>query len=386
MNGESGRKRRGALVLALAWLVLLLALAGIVGAIAFFGDPYAGQEAIRLPIPPKHFAEAPPPAGTPAAESETPPAAEKTPAGELPAGETPGETAPPESTPPVQTAEKPPEIPPLPKAPPAAPSIAFANPALIEKTPQGPLPRIADNGLSPMRAYATVIPADKRPRIAIVIRGLGISARATALAIEHSPPGVTLAFAPYANDVQNWVALARKKGHEVLLEVPMEPYDFPDSDPGQYTLRTGAGEDANTKKLVWSMTRFTGYVGVTNLLGGKLLSDADAVQPLLTYLHRRGLLFFDNGSAMHSVAPEVAARIGVAFSQATLTVDSIQSAMEIDNRLSDLETEARAKGTAVGAGFLYPVTLDRVARWAQGLPGRGFVLAPISAIVTSAKK
>jgi polysaccharide deacetylase 2 family uncharacterized protein YibQ len=264
--------------------------------------------------------------------------------------------------------------------------LAIANPALIEKTPQGPLPRIADNGTPPMRAYGIPLSAGGKPRVAVVISGLGISAVSTQRAINGLPAGVTLAFAPYAGDVQRWVSLARQKGHEVLLEVPMEPYDFPDSDPGQYTLRTGVGEDTNTKKLVWSLTRFTGYVGVTNLLGGRMLTDAGALEPMLTYLTRRGLLFFDNGSAMHSVAQDVAGRVGAPFSQATLTIDSIQAAMEIDHRLTDLETEARTKGSAVGSGFLYPVTVERVNLWARGLPGRGLVLAPISALVSAPKK
>jgi polysaccharide deacetylase 2 family uncharacterized protein YibQ len=222
--------------------------------------------------------------------------------------------------------------------------------------------------------------------VAIVISGLGISAKSTTAAINGLPSGVTLAFAPYANDVQRWVSLARMKGHEVLLEVPMEPYDFPDSDPGQYTLRTGVGEDTNTKKLTWSLTRFTGYVGVTNLLGGRMLTDANALEPMMAYMTRRGLLFFDNGSTLHSVAGDVAGRVGVPFAQATVTVDSIQAAMEIDRRLSELETEARTKGSAVGSGFLYPVTVERVNVWARGLSGLGLVLAPISAVVSAPKK
>jgi hypothetical protein len=106
---------------------------------------------------------------------------------------------------------------------------------------------------------------------------------------------------------------------------------------------------------------------------------------VLTYLARRGLLFFDNGAATHSAAPDVAARSGVAFAQATTTIDSIQTAMEIDHELSELETQARAHGSASGSGFIYPVTIERVTQWAQGLAGRGFVLVPASAIV-SAKK
>ena len=392
MIGDS--PRRGGLILALACLFVFVALVSLALAVTFLGNPRGGESVVSAPIHLRKIAKVvkppPPPPPPPvldiletppggivaailspeeqAALSKPPPAptAAATPAGPV--------TAPPSATPP-------PVLPPL-----VTGGLAIANPALIEKTPQGPLPRIADNGTPPMRAYGIPLSAGGKPRVAVVISGLGISAVSTQRAINGLPAGVTLAFAPYAGDVQRWVSLARQKGHEVLLEVPMEPYDFPDSDPGQYTLRTGVGEDTNTKKLVWSLTRFTGYVGVTNLLGGRMLTDAGALEPMLTYLTRRGLLFFDNGSAMHSVAQDVAGRVGAPFSQATLTIDSIQAAMEIDHRLTDLETEARTKGSAVGSGFLYPVTVERVNLWARGLPGRGLVLAPISAVTSTAKK
>ena len=102
---------------------------------------------------------------------------------------------------------------------------------------------------------------------------------------------MTLAFAPYAGDVQHWVTQARENGHEALLEVPMEPIDFPDSDPGPHTLRSGVEQDCNLQRLNWAMSRFTGYAGVTNLLGQRFLSDSDALSPAMIYLARRGTLF-----------------------------------------------------------------------------------------------
>ncbi|MBN9588683.1 MAG: hypothetical protein BGN85_06505 [Alphaproteobacteria bacterium 64-11] len=260
----------------------------------------------------------------------------------------------------------------------------LADPALIENTKQGPLPRIADDGRSPMTAYAAPA-ADGKFRIAIVVRGLGISASATRAALDSLPAGVTLAFAPYAHDVSTWVAQARAKGHEVLLEVPMEPYDFPDSDPGPHTLRAGQNEGTNLDRLTWALTRFTGYAGVTNLMGQRFLSDSDALSPTLTYLSRRGLYFFDNGNAAQSVAPLVAGQVGARLVQSNAAIDPIQTALEIDHRLSDLENAARANGSATGSAFLYPVSLSRIAAWAKDLKARGFVLVPVSAIVNPPK-
>ena len=125
--------------------------------------------------------------------------------------------------------------------------------------------RIAVDGTTPMHAYAPPITADGRPRIALVISGLGISAKATDAALKSLPAQVTLSFAPYEADAQRWVSQARDGGHEVLLEVPMESYDFPDSDLGPHTLRSGATDDANTQRLIWAMTR-GGPVNATHLM------------------------------------------------------------------------------------------------------------------------
>jgi polysaccharide deacetylase 2 family uncharacterized protein YibQ len=262
----------------------------------------------------------------------------------------------------------------------------LADPGLIETTPDGPLPRIGDDGRSPMTAYAPPLPNVQGPRIAIVVTGLGVSAKATQAAIEKLPSAITLAFLPYADDVQRWVGEARKRGHEVLLEVPMEPYDFPDSDPGPHTLRAGNGEDSNIDRLTWSLTRFTGYAGVMNLLGGRFMADPNALEPVMTFLARRGLVFFDASSAGRSAAPDVARRTNAPFVQSAANVDAIQTGMEIDQRLSELEARARLNGSAAGTAFVYPVTIERLSAWAQGLSGRGFVLVPASAIVPAEKK
>lgn len=363
--GAEARGRRGPHLLALAYVALFAIVIVLGVAVSLLGDPHAGDPVVLVDIaaPDRHAAKLAP-------------------------------------VPPPAAARPPADVVSLPQEPPAGTDAALpqkvtrpvfaghaliADPALIENTPDGPLPRIADDGTTPMRAYAPAVIEDGHPRIAIVIAGLGISAKATDAALKELPAGVTLAFAPYAADVQLWAGEARRRGHEVLLELPMEPYDFPDSDPGPHTLRSGIGEDANTERLVWALTRFSGYAGATNLLGGRFLSDAASLEPMMTYLARRGLFFYDNGTATHSAAPDIAGRVGVAFAEADSTIDTIQTAMEIDHRLSALEGVARARGGASGSGFLYPVTVDRVNRWAQGLAGRGFVLVPASAIVSRPK-
>ncbi len=348
--------RRGPHPLALAYFFLFVGIVVLGAVLAVFGDPHAGDPVVRFDFRGAAEHRAVPVTHLPKLPMKPP---------TLPVALVPATIS----------------------QPVYAGSALIADPALIEPTAAGPLPRIADNGRTPMSAYAAPVPAAAagHPKIAIIIAGLGISAKATAAALAGLPPAVTLAFVPYTDDVPRWVGEARREGHEVLVEVPMEPYDFPDSDPGPHTLRSGVADDSNTERLVWALTRFTGYTGVTNLLGSRFLSDPDSLEPVMTFLQRRGLLFFDNGSAIHSAAPDVASRLGAPFAQSTAGIDTIQTAMEIDRQLSALETAARAHGSAAGSGFIYPVTIARVAAWAQGLGGRGFVLVPASAIVAQTK-
>ena len=262
----------------------------------------------------------------------------------------------------------------------------LADPALIENSAKGPLPRIADDGRKPMTVYAAPAPANAKFKIAIVVNGLGQSATATKTALDSLPAAVTVGFTPYANDVGEWVAQARAHGHEVLLQIPMEPLDFPDSDPGPHTLRAGQEEEANIQRLTWALSRFTGYAGVSNFLGQRFLTDSEALSPVLSYLNRRGLYFFDSGAASQSVAPMVAGQVGIPVVQSGPALDTVQSPQEIDRRLSELETQARANGSAVGTAFLYPATTARIAAWARGLESRGFVLVPVSAILNAPKQ
>ena len=87
----------------------------------------------------------------------------------------------------------------------------LADPDLVENTAQGPLPRIADDGRTPMTAYAGAVPAGAKFKIALVVSGLGLSAIATKSALDSLPAGITLGFAPYAGDVGQWAAEARRK-------------------------------------------------------------------------------------------------------------------------------------------------------------------------------
>ncbi|MCH9020135.1 MAG: divergent polysaccharide deacetylase family protein, partial [Proteobacteria bacterium] len=230
-------------------------------------------------------------------------------------------------------------------------------------------------------AYARPFDASEdRPRIAIVVTGLGPGEAATAAAI-RLPGGVTLAFLSHARDLQAWIDRARAAGHEVLLDVPMEPIGFPRIDPGPHALLTSLSGAENVDRLKWHLGRAIGYVGVTHDMGARFTTSAVALRPVLSALRVRGLMFLDSRTARDSVAARLATTIGLARAVNDRFLDDRAARGDIDRRLGEVERIARETGYSVAIGHAYPVTLERLDLWLATFDEKRLALAPISAVV-----
>ncbi len=269
-------------------------------------------------------------------------------------------------------------------APPAGRGLAPApDPALVEQSPLGPLPRIGPNGLEPWQAYARPVDArDTRPRVAVILSGLGLSSAATDAAIQGLPGEVTLAFQPFADNIQQWIRLSRAAGHEVLLNLPMEPVDFPESDPGPHALFVTLSPVENEERLRWALSRVSGYVGVVNHMGSRFTTVREVMQPVLAELKARGLLFVDARAAARSVATVMASEMQVPRAINDRFLDDREvSRATIDARLGEIERIAKDAGVSIAIGQAFPVTIERVRVWAETLDEKGLALVPVSAVV-----
>jgi polysaccharide deacetylase 2 family uncharacterized protein YibQ len=261
-----------------------------------------------------------------------------------------------------------------------------ADERLTEPSRHGRLPKVAQDGARPADAFAQPVKADKpnTPRIAIVVGGLGIGATSTNDALKKLPGPVTLAFSPYGSDLERQVARARGDGHEVLLQVPMEPFDYPDNDPGPQTLLTSLDAGQNVDRLQWQMARMQSYVGISNFMGARFVSSEQALAPVLREAAKRGLIYVDDGSSPRSLASQIAGANNLAFAKSDVIIDQVPTAADIDRALARLEVIARDRGTAIGTAGALPVAIDRIVRWAKAAEGR-VLLVPITAAVAKAK-
>jgi uncharacterized protein len=254
---------------------------------------------------------------------------------------------------------------------------------VMDVSTYGQLPKIGKGGEKPSKVYErttslNVIHSDS-PKIALLIGGMGLNEKLTSKAIKDLPADITFAFAPYGNNLQEQVNKARDEGHEVFLQVPLEPIGFPANNPGPKTL-TGDGTEAeNIDALRWHLSRFTGYAGVVNYQGSRYLAMPNAMKPLLLELKQRGVLFLEDGSMALSATENTAKALRFPVKRAQVVIDSDPNPQAIISQLTLLEEQATGTGFAIGTGTGLEVTINTVREWAKAAADRGIILVPITA-------
>ena len=258
--------------------------------------------------------------------------------------------------------------------------LAGVEADLYEAGLHGFLPRVAADGRQPWQVYRRPAKTDKRPRIALLFTDMGLSQANSGAAVRDLPSEVSLSFSALAKGLENQIAAARRDGHEVFLDLPMEPSDYPRSDPGPYTLLTSASLVENLDRLEWTLAQAAGYVGVVTKMGGRFTADNESMMPVLEALKKRGLMFIDARASSRSLAIELATTLGLPRAYGNAVIDAVPARADIERRLAALENRARIDGVAVGLARNYPVTLAVVKEWAASVAQRNYQLVPVSAV------
>lgn len=245
-------------------------------------------------------------------------------------------------------------------------------PAPPPERPQQKLPQWLANAVEPPLT-------GRGPLIAIVIDDVGIDQEGTVQAVRLPSP-LTLAFIPYGYNLEELTRQARRRGHELLVHMPMEPSSTV-ADPGPNALLTSLPTDEIMRRFRWGLSRFDGYVGVSNHMGSRFMARSDLVQPILDEVERRGLLFLDSWTRADTAGTELARGMGLPNTRRDVFLDNEQTEDEVTMRLAQLEKVARRKGYAVGLGHPHEVTLDVLEKWIPQARARGITLVPISTIV-----
>ena len=265
----------------------------------------------------------------------------------------------------------------------------------LEPGPYGPLEKISPEGVSPAKFFSRPAQLSQQGAvISVIVSGLGLDIPATRDAIMQLPPEITLAFSPYSRNLAQLTQLARENGHEFFIEVPLEPFDYPQSDPGPLVLLVDQPQSTNLDRLHRAMGEAVGYDGLLLTGRARFSTSEPALQPILKEAADRGLMVIDDGRAPISKIPRIARQTGTLEGTVDRRLDDRPSADGMALSLIEFERLAIEQGRAIGAMDFYPVAVDRLIRWTETLGAKGLVLQPVSVQIlppeapseTSAKK
>lgn len=217
---------------------------------------------------------------------------------------------------------------------------------------------------------------DGRPRVAIIVRGLGLSQSATREAIADLPADVTLALSAYGRDLQRDADAARADGHEVFLDLPVEPQGYPSNDAGPQALLSSLSAEENKARLEWSLARFIGFPGIVIAPGSPAFDTAATLTPLLEAPGLEGMAWAHFGARGFENAK-------AAIASASVSIAAGASPHDVDAALERLEAVARKGGTALAIVTPAPATLARLQTWIESVQAGGIVIVPASALAVT---
>lgn len=266
---------------------------------------------------------------------------------------------------------------------PPAPSASAPVAGLLPPIPlrRSSAKTAAVNGWGSTKITSTDSGGVKPARIAILLRGVGRDDRNSSDAVTKLPPAISLAFMPYAGGAPQWAKKASEQGHEVIVQLPLEPSDYPVNNPGPETLLSSSSADQNASRLSTILSRFEGYSGVTNFLGGKMLQSKNALRPILEDVKSRGLIYIGEGNNnSHAVVRGLAGEIGLRYGGANVMIDAQPTPAAIQAALERLITIARKEGRAIGLAYASRGTIEQLEAWSQNLAAQGVTLVPVGTL------
>ncbi len=245
----------------------------------------------------------------------------------------------------------------------------------------GSLPKISDSGMESWRYYGKPDMSDKsKPVVAIVVTGLGLNHKTTGKAL-LLPEEVSLSFSPYARQLQQQMTRARAYGHEVWLDLPLEPENYPATDAGPLTLFHEMKEEeraARFHSLLATATTYTGLVGTAS----EIFSDYAPMHDIAKEIKSRGILLLLRAKRYEN--SETADH--VFYINRTLDALAEGNGPTSAQLLVELEASAKEYGYAIGALSDAPQVFTQLSEWTGTLEGKGLQLVPVTAITSRLKK
>jgi polysaccharide deacetylase 2 family uncharacterized protein YibQ len=266
-------------------------------------------------------------------------------------------------------------------------------PAAVRPTaPPNPAPAPAPTPRPASRPRPASVPADfeeaegtGRGAIAVVIDDVG-NADGSLARLEKLEGPLAIAVLPGSPKAREAAALAKRKGWDLLVHLPMEGV----RGPAEPETISSADDDATIAgRVAAAIERVPGAIGLNNHQGSLATADRRVVRAVLAVVRERGLFFLDSRTSGGSVAAEEARALGLATIPRDVFLDDARTEAATEGGIpealaaawSRALSRASSQGHAVVIGHPHATTVDFLAARLPALAGRGVLRVKVSELV-----
>jgi uncharacterized protein len=221
---------------------------------------------------------------------------------------------------------------------------------------------------------------DLSPRVAIVIDDLGGEDTVSQELLHWSYP-ITFSILPFTPHAKNLASEARKKGKEVILHLPMEPYGYPETKPGKGALLDTMDREALRRQLIEDIEAVPDIQGVSNHMGSRLMEEPEKVKVILSELKKRDLFFLDSRTTSQTVGLETARSLGMKAGERSVFLDHTLGEEAVKQSLERLTQLSLSTGKAIAIGHPHASTIKALKEMLPRIQAKGIEVVPLSTLL-----
>jgi len=172
----------------------------------------------------------------------------------------------------------------------------------------------------------------EKRQVAIVIDDFGNRMSGTAEMLDL-PIHITAAVMPFLSTTKQDAEMAHKKGHDVIVHMPMEPNRGKKEWLGPGALTANMSDAEVRERVEAAIAEVPHAIGMNNHMGSKITADERIMRVVLTVIKERGMFFLDSRTTFKSVIPKVARELGVSVMFNDVFLDDVYTTNHISGQI-----------------------------------------------------
>jgi len=218
-----------------------------------------------------------------------------------------------------------------------------------------------------------------RPKVVIVLDDFGNNMRNVRSVLTIGVP-VTFSVLPNLKYSSAIAGLARARGYEVILHLPLEPQRKKVKEE-ELAINSGLSEREVLDRLEKDIASVGSIAGVSNHMGSKSTEEPALMACILARLREKGLFFLDSFVTPKSVCAEVARKVGVRYARRDVFLDNVLDEQSVKEQLARLKEHAFRTGTAIGIGHDRKVTVKVLGEVLPSMAKEGIRFVKVADLV-----